>query len=204
MSQTTRRGYHHGDLANALVDEALSLARQGGPEAVVLREAARRAGVSATAAYRHFTDQRDLLRAVKERAQDNLIASMETELAASEPLADPAAEAFRQLRALGAAYVNFALQERGLYLTAFCFTGPVRDPFSSRAYGMLNATLDRLVTTGAIPPERRQFLDVFAWSAVHGLSMLLLDGEFAVLGDKERRALVERTLDATVAGVANG
>ena len=66
------RRYHHGDLANALTAAATELARDGGPEAVVLREAARKVGVSATAAYRHFAGHGDLIHAVKELAQERL------------------------------------------------------------------------------------------------------------------------------------
>src|SRR5215471_15488734 len=85
-----RGTYHHGDLANALTVAATQLARDGGPEAVVLREAARTVGVSATAAYRHFAGHGDLMHAVKERAQESLAASMRSELAASKPNAKPA------------------------------------------------------------------------------------------------------------------
>ena len=59
-----RSTYHHGDLANALAAAAAQLAREGGPDAVVLREAARRVGVSATAAYRHFASHNDLFEEV--------------------------------------------------------------------------------------------------------------------------------------------
>jgi AcrR family transcriptional regulator len=83
QSKAPRASYHHGDLANALTDAATELARQGGPEAVVLREAARMVGVSATAAYRHFAGHGDLIHAVKERAQVFLAASMQDEVNAS-------------------------------------------------------------------------------------------------------------------------
>jgi len=56
--------YHHGNLRDALLKEAVELGREGGPAAVGIRELARRTGVSPTAAYRHFTDRDDLLRAV--------------------------------------------------------------------------------------------------------------------------------------------
>src|SRR5215471_21379476 len=96
-----RATYHHGDLANALTVAATQLAREGGPEAVVLREAARTVGVSATAAYRHFAGHGDLMHAVKDRAQESLAASMRAELASEEPRVDPAAEALRRLYAIG-------------------------------------------------------------------------------------------------------
>lgn len=76
--------YHHGNLAAALVDAALEMAAEGGPEAVVLREAARRVGVSATAAYRHFAGQADLTEAVKHAALDRLAEHMRRALAAHD------------------------------------------------------------------------------------------------------------------------
>jgi len=115
-----RRNYHHGDLANALTAAATQLARDGGPEAVVLREAARKVGVSATAAYRHFAGHGELIHAVKDHAGEQLAASMRTELARTEPCPDPGDEALRRLRALGIGYLRFALAEPGLFRTAFC------------------------------------------------------------------------------------
>ena len=121
---TPRGRYHHGDLANALTVAATQLAREGGPEAVVLREAARSVGVSATAAYRHFAGHGDLIHAVKERAQAALADRMRAELAAGEPETDPARDALRRLFAIGIGYLNFALTEPGLFRTAFCRGGP--------------------------------------------------------------------------------
>src|SRR5215468_7175665 len=117
---TPRGTYHHGDLANALTVAATQLAREGGPEAVVLREAARSVGVSATAAYRHFAGHGDLIHAVKERAQAALADRMRAELAAGEPLDDPGLDALRRLGAIGLGYLSFALTEPGLFRTAFC------------------------------------------------------------------------------------
>ncbi|HEV7626499.1 MAG TPA: helix-turn-helix domain-containing protein, partial [Streptomyces sp.] len=79
-SRSARAGksaYHHGDLRNALIEAATDLARDGGPEAIVLRAVARRVGVSPTAAYRHFAGQAELLHAVKELGQQRLTESME-------------------------------------------------------------------------------------------------------------------------------
>src|SRR5438477_6156040 len=84
-----RRAYHHGDLANALTSAATELARHGGPEAVVLREAARQVGVSATAAYRHFAGHGQLIHEVKERCQASLTEHMCAELATLPPTPDP-------------------------------------------------------------------------------------------------------------------
>src|SRR5215469_15949315 len=115
-----RTSYHHGDLANALADAATEMARTGGPNAIVLRAAARAAGVSAAAAYRHFADHGELLQVVRRRALEALGAAMRASLKAGDPLPDPARESLRRLHALGIAYIQFATDDPGLFRTAFC------------------------------------------------------------------------------------
>ena len=183
MTQTrvSRASYHHGDLANALADAATDLARSGGPEAVVLREAARRVGVSAAAAYRHFSGHGELLQAVKRRAIAALAEAMEEGLDRGSPLPDPAAEAVRRFRSLGSAYIGFALSNPGLFHTAFCRSdgvpGDVRSRIeASRPYQLLAESLDGLVAAGLLDPAKRPLAPIAFWSAVHGLSTLLVDG----------------------------
>jgi AcrR family transcriptional regulator len=202
----TRDSYHHGDLANALTAAATDLARAGGPEAVVLREAARKVGVSATAAYRHFAGYGDLIHAVKEAAQADLAASMAAEVAASDPLPDPAADAIRRLRALGRAYVRFALAEPGLFRTAFCRSDRDHEQaaagmMESAAFRMLGQTLDDLEVAGQIGAARRPFGETSAWSIAHGLAMLLLDGPLHGVPEGERENLITGVLDTVIAGL---
>jgi AcrR family transcriptional regulator len=196
------RAYHHGDLANALTDAAMDLARRGGPEAVVLREAARQVGVSATAAYRHFSGHGDLMESVKERALAGLAAAMEHELAAAEPLRDPTADALRRLYALGKGYLTFALNETGLFRTAFCHsTDPVTgeppqvQAMSSRPFQLLSEVIEDLSGMGVLPPQRRPFAELMAWSTVHGLAVLIIDGPLSQLPEEELTALLARSLD---------
>src|SRR5271155_6071147 len=85
-----RRTYHHGDLRRTLLDAGVALARDGGPDAVVLREATRRAGVVPNAAYRHFASREALLRAVRAAALAALAVAMEAEMAALRPGRRPA------------------------------------------------------------------------------------------------------------------
>src|SRR3712207_9522742 len=75
------RRYHHGNLRAALIDTAVAQARAGGPDAVVLRDAARRTGVSHNAAYRHFADRDDLLAEVSARGMAELEQRMRDRLA---------------------------------------------------------------------------------------------------------------------------
>ena len=113
-----RHTYHHGDLRQALLDAGIALARDGGPEAVVLREATRRAGVVPNAAYRHFASRHALLQAVRAAALSALAVAMEKEITGS---AAAARGCFPRagLRAIGIAYLRFARSEPGLFRTAF-------------------------------------------------------------------------------------
>src|SRR6185503_924860 len=85
-----RSTYRHGDLRRALLEAGIELARAGGPDAVVLREATRRAGVVPNAAYRHFASREDLLAAVRSAALASVALAMETELAKARCLRHPA------------------------------------------------------------------------------------------------------------------
>jgi AcrR family transcriptional regulator len=205
-TRAVRTGYHHGDLANALADAATDMARDGGPEAVVLREAARRAGVSAAAAYRHFADHGDLLHAVKQRALTALTTAMQAGLETGDARPDRRDEAVRQFRLLGAAYISFALADPGLFRTAFCRPDveigdvPTRIA-SSRPYQLLAGVLDELVACGLLAPDRRPLAEIATWSAVHGLATLLLDGPLAALTEDERARSIQRTLDVLIDGI---
>jgi AcrR family transcriptional regulator len=210
---TTTKGprgrYHHGDLGNALTDAATDLARRGGPEAVVLREAARQVGVSATAAYRHFANHDDLIHAVKERSQGDLAAAMNHELGALPPEPDPGQAALDRMRAIGRGYLHFAQREPGLFRTAFCRAeGPAEQAregmAESAAYRILTDALDDLVTAGVLAPHRRPHAEAACWAAVHGLAMLLLDGPLHALPQADRDAAVERTLDLVADGLTAG
>jgi len=210
-----RAGYHHGDLPNALADAATDLARRGGPEAVVLREAARQVGVSAAAAYRHFVGHGELLHAVKQRALAALADAMQEGLASGERLADPAADAVRRFENLGRAYVGFALTNPGLFHTAFCrsdsHSGGRSDSVSdvtariaaSRPYQILSVSLDELVAAGLLNPARRGVAPIAFWAAVHGLATLLVDGPLSAMTEPEQAQAIQRTLDILIEGISS-
>src|SRR5882672_106073 len=103
-----RSTYRHGDLRRALLQAGIELAREGGPDAIVLREATRRAGVVPNAAYRHFASRQALLRAVRSAALSALAIAIETELAGLPLGEHPADFARAGLRAVGTAYLRFA------------------------------------------------------------------------------------------------
>jgi AcrR family transcriptional regulator len=202
------RAYHHGDLRNALVEAAVAAARASGPEAVVVRDMARQVGVSHNAAYRHFASREDLLTAVAEVGIGGLAAAMRKELDAAPRRRGPAERARTRLRAIGQAYVSYAIAEPGLFRTIWAAAqypsaGPramPADPMSD-PYGILNAVLDELVGSGAIPPSHRPYSETVAWSAVHGLSMLIINGPLAGTHPAELDHMLTRLCDVIDAGL---
>ncbi|MDP9093159.1 MAG: TetR/AcrR family transcriptional regulator [Actinomycetota bacterium] len=209
------RGYHHGNLREALVDAGLELARTGGPNAVVLRAASRQAGVSHNAAYRHFANQEDLLAAVAKRcmAQLGLLMIERSKLVS---VGDPIVRARARLQAIGRSYIDFARTEPGWFRTAFTSARPHAESGQARdrriatavegadeaadPYLLLSARLDELVEVGALTPERRRGAEYAAWSAVHGLSSLLLDGPLRDLPEPE----VEHAITVALAVIERG
>jgi AcrR family transcriptional regulator len=209
-----RSTYRHGDLRRALLEAGVELARSGGPGAVVLREATRRAGVAPNAAYRHFENRQALLYAVRSAALAAVARAMEAELAALPRGLPPAEFARANVRAVGAGYLRFAQAESGLFRTAF---GP-SDDLKERAQGapanaerkgesgldpfeLLGAALDKLVSAGVLSPERRPGAEFLAWSAVHGLAMLVIDGPLGPLIGPQMQQIGEHLLDMVEKGL---
>ena len=209
MTTARRDSYRHGDLAGALLAAGMELARGGGPSAVVLREATRRVGVSPNAAYRHFADHRALLRAVCAAAMSQLADAMEHELAQVTG-STPADVALARLRAVGAGYLRFAQAEPGLFRTAFSAADELTDddPAAGSSgltpFGLLTAALDGLVSVGVLPTERRPDAELVAWSAVHGLAMLLIDGPLQQLDRRHADQVGQQLLDHVEAGLLHG
>jgi AcrR family transcriptional regulator len=198
-----RKTFRHGDLRRALLQAGIELARGGGPQAIVLREATRRAGVAPNAAYRHFSSHRDLLQAVRAAALSSLALAIEAEIAVvRRRKSSPPQLARATLRAVGTGYIKFALTETGLFRTAFATPEPVEDDRDAAKTGntglnpfqLLSSALDLLVETGVLPPERRPGAEYVAWSAVHGFAFLIIEGPLSGASDKEIRVLSERLL----------
>lgn len=195
------RPYHHGNLREALIEAGVGLARAGGPDAVVLREASRQVGVSHNAGYRHFPDRDALLAAVGERAMEELAELMERLIGEIDPAGDALEVADRRLRATGAAYVRFALTEPGLFRTAFAAKDEMPTVSGSQEdlpgpFRLLVQGLDAVEAAGGMPEDRRPGAEIIAWSAVHGISLLLLDGPLRSVPAAERDAVIGQVLDA--------
>jgi AcrR family transcriptional regulator len=201
-------GYHHGDLRNALIDAATALAREGGPDAVGLREVARRVGVSATAAYHHFASHEEMVQAVKRQALVILTEKMHSALRDARGDADVAGDALGGLRALGIAYFRFAVSEPGLFRLVFSPrgewpTGEASGPDDSAVdpLGLLSRVLDELVEAGVVTAGRRPGLEYVLWAAVHGTAVLCLDGPLARFDAVQREQMLGRVLDTAIRGL---
>ena len=196
-----RRRPPRGTVRGALVAAGLELARTGGPQAVVLREATRMVGVVPNAAYRHFADHDELFAAVCAAAMNELATRMAAGVARVRGKHGDAAAARRRLRAIGVAYFEFAREEPGLFATAFALpqqhaygapddgSGRDRTPL-----GQLRTVLDELVDAGVIKQKRRDGIEYPIWSAVHGLAVLAEQGPLRDVPEAIRRRLEDLTL----------
>lgn len=184
--------YHHGDLRRALLDEAAVVLDEQGAGALSLRDLARRTGVSPTAPYHHFKNKADLVGALAEKA----LADLDEALGAADAAHASAGD---RLRAQGVAYVLFAVDNPEQFRLAF--RPEMGDPFAglSEPDGTLPEDitafrhLDRAIRDLVPEPAARASSAVAAWSLVHGLAALLVDGPLRALSsDRERvRALAE-------------
>ncbi len=209
IHQAERRRRPRGAVRDGLIAAGLELARTGGPDAVVLREATRMVGVVPNAAYRHFADRDELLAAVCAAAMSGLGSRMAAGVARVRGKHGDAAAARRRLRAIGTAYLEFAHEEPGLFATAFAVprrhtygapdgeTGQERTPL-----GHLRAALDELVGAGVLAPRRRDGIEYPIWSAVHGLAVLAGPGPLRDVPDAARQHLEELTLTFIDEGLA--
>jgi len=214
---TTRRSraapdtYHHGNLRQALLEHAVELARADGPDAVVLRDVQRMAGVSNSAAYRHYADRDALLAAVTEYAEALLADAMVARLNAVPRRRSKANLALGRLRATGQGYIDFALAEPGLFRTAFAHKDSADSALSGEAeggsvperhpFGIVIRCVDDLVAAGVLSADRRDGFDEAAWAAVHGLSTLFLDGPLRDADAARKQLIADRLLDVVGDGL---
>ena len=194
-----RETFRHGDLRNALVAAGLEMARVGGPGAVILREATRQAGVSPNAAYRHFAGQGALLDAVRSACIAQLATAIEAELSRIGRRGGPQAFARKSLRAVGVGYLRFAMREPGMFRTAFSVPPLVHEPNPANTASMglnpfqlLSLALDRMAESGLLKRKDRKDAEYLAWSAVHGLALLALEGPLHTLPRELVMTLGER------------
>jgi len=170
------RGYHHGALAEAMLDRALAVVRAEGADRLSLRGVTHDLGVSPSAAYNHFSDKDALLAAVASCGIAALDERMSRAIAAHPGDADEAA--IGRFAALGRAYIRFAVDEPHLFRLLFgpeCI--PLKDDSQdSPPYLKLVAALDELDRRGLLRAGTRDGLDLVVWAATHGTACLIASG----------------------------
>jgi AcrR family transcriptional regulator len=192
MTVRSSQPYHHGDLRQALVDAAIQLLREGGVSALTLRAAARRAGVSQAAPYRHFADHADLLAAV---AADGFARLREAMVQSARSATSPR----EGLRGLARAYVRFGVKHPAEYRIMFGSdtAGQGRfhdlDSQSTSVYQLLVDGIVGLQQLGLVKPGDPMAIALTAWSTMHGLVTLALDGRGPF--DGKRKAGVTEQLE---------
>jgi len=190
-----RRGYHHGNLREALIRGALELIADKGPAGFTVAEAARSAGVSPGAPYRHFRDRDDLMADVARRGFDRFTAELEA--AWNEGRPDP----LRAFENLGRAYLAFARNEPAYYAAMFEAALPLKDhpelaQAGERSFAVLRRAAEALsarAPEGKRPPALMMALHV--WALSHGIASLF------ARGDAGRRSLPMSAEELLEAGV---
>jgi len=170
---TPKAAYHHGDLRSQLIEAVRDLIETHGPDGFSVSEAARRAGVSSAAPYKHFKDRHEILRGVVSEAMDRLHRAM-----AAGAAAHPAGSV-EAVAAIGQGYVDFARAEPGIFRLVFSLTeghenAPDLLAKGESCFGVVVQAVAACLGRAPDHPEvqRRAYI---LWSFVHGHSFLTID-----------------------------
>jgi AcrR family transcriptional regulator len=189
------RAYHHGNLKEALVRAALELIAEKGPAGFTFAEAARWAGVSPAAPYRHYRDREELLADVAKRGFEQFEKALTSAWNGGRP------DVFRAFEAVGAAYLNFARTEPALYSAMF-ESGIAHTKYpelldaGERAFAALRNATESMVMR--MPEANRPpvlMMSLHVWALAHGIASLF--GR----GDRARRPMPMTPEDLLEAGV---
>lgn len=182
------KAYHHGDLRAALLAEAATMITEGGAASVTMRALGERVGVSRTAPYRHFTDKSALLLAVAAAGFDRLNDRLQAVDAAAPR------SGVERIRRLGEEYVRFALENPAHYRLMYGAEAIARTEqpelreSANRLFEQLVEVIRAQQRSGRIKRQDPQTQAYVAWSAVHGLAMLVVEGQIKTTVDVEALA----------------
>lgn len=202
--------YHHGDLQKALVEASIQLIAEEGVSALTLRAVARRLGVSHAAPRHHFASKTELLAAVAMQGFEGLADALRQ---AGTGSSDP----WERFEQMGIAYVRFAVEHPAHYRLMFgrelaeAPQPPMQDHWLTNPAGqlLLAVTAEAISTRKSADEEGFRTAAVAAWSLVHGLAMLWLDGPLrqmlgAAGSEEELDAIARSVVDLLVTAVAKG
>lgn len=197
--------YHHGDLRRVLIDAAMQLVGEGGPEAVSVREAARRAGVSPGAPFRHFPSRDALMNAVAEEAQRRFRAEIEAALAEATS-GDP----LGRFRCLGIAYLRWAMKNPTHFeiISSRRFFDHDRSAGVSsdnaELIGLTERTLAEAFSAGQLATGDLKQVQIAGRALVYGFARMHIDGHLPRwgVGDAEVEQMAADIVDLFIAGIA--
>jgi AcrR family transcriptional regulator len=193
------RAYHHGDLRTALLDEAAAMIAEGGTESVTMRALGERLGVSRAAAYRHFEDKTALLVAVAAAGFRRLNERLQ-DIGAGAP-----SSSLERARRMGEAYVRFALENPAHYRLMYGREAMGRQNLpelreaGSELFEQLVEVIRAYQESGGIKREDPRAQAYVAWSAVHGLASLLIEGQ--IMSSVDVDALIRQTTQTVLDGM---
>jgi AcrR family transcriptional regulator len=193
--------YHHGDLRRALITASSELLDEGGSHALSLRAAARKAGVSAAAPYRHFEDKNALLAAVAVGAFGALATSMRDAFESGSGDED-------LLRRVGLAYVRFAVENVGCFRLMFGPELSDRPRFpevTAAAHGSFAVLLEAIewsMERGRIASGDPMPLATACWATLHGVSHLVVAGQLGPLDADGAEVVANMVAETLLHGLA--
>ncbi|MGJ4892779.1 TetR/AcrR family transcriptional regulator [Bradyrhizobium sp. HKCCYLR20261] len=174
------RGYHHGNLKEALLQAALDLIAQKGAAGFTFADAARMAGVSPAAPYRHFRDRDELLSSIAQRGFEQFEARL------SAAWDDGRPETVTAFERVGKAYLAFAREEPAFYSAMFESGVPADSTpgllaAGERAFGVIRAAAERLAALAppGVPRPPAMMMALHIWSMAHGIASLFARGDAA-------------------------
>ncbi|MFN5280974.1 TetR/AcrR family transcriptional regulator [Bradyrhizobium sp.] len=196
--------YHHGDLRRVLIDAAMQLAGEGGPDAVSVREAARRAGVSPAAPFRHFPSRDALMNAVAEEAQRRFRAEIEAALTEAPP-GDP----LGRFRCLGIAYLRWAMKNPTHFeiISSRRFFDHDRSAGVSSDNAELIGLTERMLAEASAAGQLRALdlkqVQIAGRALVYGFARMHIDGHLPRwgVGEAEAGRMAADILDLFIAGI---
>ncbi|MBY6243528.1 TetR/AcrR family transcriptional regulator [Methylosinus sp. Sm6] len=190
----SRKSYHHGDLRNALLKAARDVLEERGPSFLGLREISRRVGVSAPSAYHHFPSRDAIALGLAEHGAREM-----AECLTAGPRDETGA-----LAPYGEAYVAFVRANPALYRLMFGEGFPAVSQYShavrelrKRSYEIMKSNLENRLSDAELP-----IAGLFLWALVHGLGLLLIDGQITT--GEDDRDIVHRVLQLAGTGLDHG
>ena len=188
----SRKSYHHGDLRNALLKAAREVLEERGPSYLGLREISRRVGVSAPSAYHHFPSRDALALGLAEQGAREMAEALMVKPGEGEDVLMP----------YGEAYVAFARANPALYRLMFGEGFPAVSQYSEavrelrqRSYDIMKSALEKRLPAEVVP-----IAGLFLWAIVHGLGLLLIDGQLE--NNDTPKDLVHQVLKLAGTGLA--